>query len=151
MKNPQLNLEINRDQAFVLNVTPLQIEDALYSAYGTRQISTILAPTNDYQVILEVLKKYQTDPTVLSMLYIRSSTGQLVPLDSVMTLREDVGPLSINHSGQLPSVTISFNLKPGVSIGQAIADSERDHARQPDARRHDGTPSRAPRRPSRTP
>ena len=122
MKNPQLNLEINRDQAFVLNVTPLQIEDALYSAYGTRQISTILAPNNDYQVIMEVLRKYQTDPTVLSMLYIRSSTGQLVPLDSVMTLREDVGPLAINHSGQLPSVTISFNLKPGVSIGQAIAE-----------------------------
>jgi HAE1 family hydrophobic/amphiphilic exporter-1 len=122
MKNAQLNLEINRDQAFVLNVTPLQIEDALYSAYGTRQISTILAPNNDYQVILEVLRKYQIDPTLLSMLYIRSSTGQLVPLDSVITLREDAGPLAINHSGQLPSVTISFNLKPGVSIGQAIAD-----------------------------
>ena len=98
----------------------MQIEDALYSAYGTRQISTILAPTNDYQVIMELLKQYQTDPTVLSMLYIRSSTGQLVPLDSVMTLREDVGPLAINHSGQLPSLTISFNLKPGVSISQAI-------------------------------
>jgi HAE1 family hydrophobic/amphiphilic exporter-1 len=122
MKNPQLNLDINRDQAYVLNVTPLQIEDALYSAYGTRQISTILAPTNEYQVIMELLKKYQTDPTVLSMLYIRSSTGQLVPLDSVTTTREDVGPLTINHSGQLPSVTISFNLKPGASIGQAIAD-----------------------------
>ncbi|MGO8703902.1 MAG: efflux RND transporter permease subunit [Candidatus Brocadiia bacterium] len=120
MKNRQLNIEINRDQAFVLNVTPMQIEDALYSAYGTRQISTILAPTNDYQVIMELLKQYQTDPTVLSMLYIRSSTGQLVPLDSVMTLREDVGPLAINHSGQLPSLTISFNLKPGVSISQAI-------------------------------
>jgi HAE1 family hydrophobic/amphiphilic exporter-1 len=124
MKNPQLNLEINRDQAFVLNVTPLQIEDALYSAYGTRQISTILAPNNDYQVILEVQRKYQIDPTLLSMLYIRSSTGQLVPLDSVMTLRENSGPLAINHSGQLPSVTISFNLKPGVSIGQAMADVE---------------------------
>ena len=122
MKNPQLNLQIARDQAFVLNVTPLQIEDALYSAYGTRQISTILAPNNDYQVILEVLRKYQTDPTLLSMLYIRSSTGQLVPLSSVMTLRENVGPLSINHSGQLPSVTISFNLKPGVSFGQAKAE-----------------------------
>ena len=120
MKNRQLNIEINRDQAFVLNVTPMQIEDALYSAYGTRQISTILAPTNDYQVIMELLKQYQTDPTVLSMLYIRSSTGQLVPLDSVMTLRENVGPLAINHSGQLPSLTISFNLKPGVSISQAI-------------------------------
>ena len=120
MKNPQLNIEINRDQAFVLGVTPLQIEDALYSAYGTRQISTIFAPNNDYQVIMELLKQYQTDPTVLSMLYIRSSTGQLVPLDSVMTLREDVGPLAINHSGQLPSVTITFNLKPGVSLGQAI-------------------------------
>ena len=135
MKNPQLNIEINRDQAFVLNVTPMQIEDALYSAYGTRQISTILAPTNDYQVIMELLKQYQTDPTVLSMLYIRSSTGQLVPLDSVMTLREDVGPLAINHSGQLPSVTISFNLKPGVSISQAIEEINALMRRQPDAQR----------------
>ena len=120
LKNPQLNVEIDRDQAFVLGVTPQQIEDALYSAYGARQISTIYAPNNQYQVILELQPQYQTDPSVMSMLYIRSSTGQLVPLKAVASLREDIGPLAVNHTGQLPSVTISFNLKPGVSLGLAV-------------------------------
>jgi len=120
LKNPELHIDIDREQAFVLNVTPMQVEDALYSAYGSRQISTIYTPNNDYQVILELLPQYQTDPSVLSMLHVRSSTGQLVPLKAITTLREDVGPLSINHSGQLPSVTISFNLKPGISLGQAV-------------------------------
>jgi len=121
LKNTELHVEINRDQAFIMDVTPLQVEDALYSAYGTRQISTIYTPNNDYQVILELLPQYQTDPSVLSMLYIRSTNGQLVPLKAIATLREGVGPLSISHSGQLPSVTVSFNLKPGVSLGQAVA------------------------------
>jgi len=120
LKNPELHIDIDRDQAFILNVTPMQIEDALYSAYGARQISTIYTPNNDYQVILELLPQYQTDPSVLSMLHVRSSTGQLVPLKAITELREDIGPLSISHSGQLPSVTISFNLKPGVSLGQAV-------------------------------
>ncbi len=120
LKNPELHIDIDKDQAFIMGVTPKQIEDALYSAYGTRQISTIYTPNNDYQVIMELLSQYQTDPSVLNMLYIRSSKGQLVPLKSITTLREDVGPLSISHSGQLPSVTISFNLKPGVSLGQAM-------------------------------
>jgi len=120
LKNPQLNVEIDRDQAFVLGVTPQQIEDALYSAYGARQISTIYTPNNQYQVILELQPQYQTDPSVMSMLYIRSSTGQLVPLKAVASLREDIGPLAVNHTGQLPSVTISFNLKPGVSLGLAV-------------------------------
>lgn len=120
LKNPELHVDIDRDQAFIMDVTPMQIEDALYSAYGTRQISTIYTPNNDYQVIMELMPEYQTDPSVLSMLYVRSSKGQLVPLKTITTLREDVGPLSISHSGQLPSVTISFNLKPGVSLGQAV-------------------------------
>jgi HAE1 family hydrophobic/amphiphilic exporter-1 len=120
LKNPELHLEINRDQAFTLGVTPMQIETALYGAYGTEQISTIYTPDDDYQVIMELLPRYQTDPSVLSMLYIRSSKGQLIPLKSVVTQSESVGPLQINHSGQLPSVTISFNLKPGVSLGEAV-------------------------------
>jgi hydrophobic/amphiphilic exporter-1 (mainly G- bacteria), HAE1 family len=120
LKNPELHVEIDRDQALIMDVTPLQIEDALYTAYGTRQVSTIYTPNNDYQVILELLPEYQTDRSVLSMLYIRSAKGQLVPLNAITTLREDVGPLSISHSGQLPSVTVSFNLKPGVSLGQAV-------------------------------
>jgi HAE1 family hydrophobic/amphiphilic exporter-1 len=120
LKNPQLNVDIDRDQAFLLGITPLQIEDALYSAYGARQVSTIYAPNNQYQVILELLPQYRTDASVLSMLYVRSSQGELVPLRAVSSLRENLGPLVVNHSGQLPSVTVSFNLKPGVSLGQAV-------------------------------
>ncbi|OPY13868.1 MAG: Multidrug resistance protein MdtB [Syntrophus sp. PtaB.Bin001] len=120
LKNPEVHVDIDRDQAFTLGVTPMQIEDALYSAYGSRQISTIYTPNNDYQVILELQPEYQTDPSVLSMLHVRSSTDQLVPLNAITTLREDAGPLSISHSGQLPSVTISFNLKPGASLGEAV-------------------------------
>jgi HAE1 family hydrophobic/amphiphilic exporter-1 len=120
LKNPELRMDIDRDQAFIMDVTPMNIQDALYSAYGERQISTIYTPNNDYQVIIELLPQHQADPSVLSMLYVRSSKGQLVPLKTITMLREDVGPLSISHSGQLPSVTLSFNLKPGVSLGQAV-------------------------------
>ena len=120
IKNPQVNVEIDRDKASVLGVSATQIEDALYYAYGSRQVSTIYAPNNQYQVILELEPKYQTDPSALSMLYIRSSKGQLVPLSTVAHLTRDVGPLTVNHLGQLPSVTISFNLKPGVALGDAV-------------------------------
>jgi HAE1 family hydrophobic/amphiphilic exporter-1 len=101
-------------------VTANQIEDALYSAYGARQISTIYTPINQYQVIVELEPQYQLDPSALSMLYIRSSTGRLVPLNAVANLTRGLGPLSINHLGQLPSVTISFSTKPGVSLGDAV-------------------------------
>jgi HAE1 family hydrophobic/amphiphilic exporter-1 len=121
IKNPQVNIEIFRDKASALGITANQIEDALYSAYGSRQISTIYTPTNQYQVILELLPQFQMDPSVLSMLYIRSSTGQLIPLNTVAKLSTNVGPLTVNHLGQLPSVTLSFNLKPGVSLGDAVA------------------------------
>ncbi|MFB3890599.1 MAG: efflux RND transporter permease subunit [Phycisphaerae bacterium] len=126
MKNPQLNLEIDRDKAVTMGVTPLQIENALSLSFSTVQISTILAPTNQYQVIMELQPQYQQDRSSLSLIYIRSnsvvppaSSGPLVPLSAVMKLTEDAGPLLINHSGQLPAVTISFNLAPGVSLGQA--------------------------------
>ncbi len=125
IKNPQVNIEINRDKASALRVTANQIEDALYSAYGARQISTIYTPINQYQVIIELEPRYQLDPSALSMLYIRSSTGQLVPLNAVASLSRDLGPLSINHLGQLPSVTLSFNIKPGVSLGDAVAAVEK--------------------------
>lgn len=121
IKNPQVNIEILRDKASALGITATQIEDALYSAYGSREISTIYTPTNQYQVILELLPQYQMDPSVLSMLYIRSSTGQLIPLNAVARLSTNVGPLTVNHLGQLPSVTLSFNLRPGVSLGDAVA------------------------------
>ena len=125
IKNPQVNIEINRDKASALRVTASQIEEALYSAYGTRQISTIYTSINQYPVIIELEPQYQMDPSALSMLYIRSSTGQLIPLNAVANLRPDLGPLSINHLGQLPSVTISFNVKPGISLGDAVASVEK--------------------------
>jgi HAE1 family hydrophobic/amphiphilic exporter-1 len=120
IKNPQVNVEIDRDKASSLDVTAEQIESGLGAAYGSLQISTIYAPTNQYQVITEVEPKYQRDPSALPLLYIRSSSGTLVPLDAVTRVSQDVGPLSVNHQGQLPSVTISFNLKPGTSLGDAL-------------------------------
>jgi HAE1 family hydrophobic/amphiphilic exporter-1 len=120
IQNPQVNVEIDRNKASALRVTAQQVEDALYDAYGTRQISTILTAINQYQVIVELLPQYQMDPSALSMLYIRSSSGRLVPLNAVANLSQGIGPLSVNHLGQLPSVTISFNLRPGVSLGDAV-------------------------------
>ncbi|MDD5543323.1 MAG: efflux RND transporter permease subunit [Acidobacteriia bacterium] len=120
IKNPQVNVMINRDQASALGVSAQQIEDALFTAYGSRQISTIFAPNNEYQVIMELLPKYQMNPASLDLLYIRSSSGQLVPLKVVADLQQTVGPLTINHLGQLPSVTLSFNLRPGVALSDAV-------------------------------
>jgi HAE1 family hydrophobic/amphiphilic exporter-1 len=123
--NPQVNVEIDRDKASTLGISAQQVEDALSSAYSSRQISTIYAPNNEYQVILEVGPQYQMDPSTLSLLYIRSTKGALVPLRAVTNLTQDVGPLTVNHLGQLPAVTISFNLRPGVSLGQAVGDVQR--------------------------
>jgi hydrophobic/amphiphilic exporter-1 (mainly G- bacteria), HAE1 family len=125
LKNLQARVDIDRDRAQALGVTADQIEDALYSAYGARQVSTIYAPTNQYQVILELGPQYQTGPTALPMLYIRSASGQLVPLDAVARLSGGVGPLTVNHTGQLPAVTLSFNLRPGTSLGDAVGSVER--------------------------
>jgi HAE1 family hydrophobic/amphiphilic exporter-1 len=122
--DPQVSVEINRDKASALGVTADQVETALADAYGSRQVSTIYTPTNEYWVILEVLPRYQQDPGTLSNLYIQSASGQLVPLRAVATLTPGVGPLTINHQGQLPAVTISFNLKPGVALGTAVNEIE---------------------------
>jgi len=121
IKNPQVNVKIERDKAKSMGITAQQIEDALFSAYGSRQISTIFTPNNTYKVIMEVEPRYQTDPEALSRLYVRSSSGGLVPLNAVATMTSGVGPLLVNHLGQLPSVTLSFNLQPGISLGQAVA------------------------------
>ena len=125
LKNPQINVEILRDKAASLGITAQEIEDTLYTAYGTRQISTIFAPNNEYSVIMETKPEFQSDMMDLSLLYVRSAAGQLVPLDSLVNLRPGIGPLTVNHSGQLPSVTLSFNLKPGVALGQATAEVQR--------------------------
>ncbi len=117
--NPQINVEIERDKASTHGITAGQVEDALNTAYSQRQVSTIYAPNNAYRVITETEDQYQLDPSLLSLLYVHSSSGQLVPLDAVAKLTYNVGPLSINHLGQLPAVTVSFNLRPGVSLGDA--------------------------------
>ncbi len=119
---PKVTVEIDRNRAAALAVSAEQIEDALYTAYGARQVSTIYTPSNEYWVIMEVEPRYQTDPAALSMLYIRAGSGALVPLSAVTRLAHGVSPLSINHLGQLPAVTISFNLAAGVSLGTAIDD-----------------------------
>ena len=118
--SPQVLVEIDREKASALGVTAVQIENALNDAYGAPQVSTIYTPTNQYWVMMELLPQYQRDPAALSMLYIRSSSGKLVPLGTVAKLTRTVGPLTVNHLGQLPAVTISFNLRPGVALGEAV-------------------------------
>jgi HAE1 family hydrophobic/amphiphilic exporter-1 len=119
LSSPQMRVDIQRDRAAALGVTPEQIENALYDAYGTRQVSTIYTPTNQYYVIMELAPEFQGDPRSLSLIYIRSSNGKLIPLDTVAALRRDIGPLAVNHFGQLTSVTLSYNLKPGASLSDA--------------------------------
>jgi hydrophobic/amphiphilic exporter-1 (mainly G- bacteria), HAE1 family len=119
--NPQVNVEIDRDKAHSLGLTAQAIENALSDAYGSRQISTIYAPNNEYWVELELEPEYQNDPASLNLLYVRSASGQLVPINTVAKLTRTLGPLSINHSGQLPAVTISFDVAPNVSLGKALS------------------------------
>ncbi len=114
--SPQLLIDIDRDKASSLGVTAEQIENALYSAFGSRQVSTIYTPTNQYYVIIELEDRYQRDPRSLSLLYLRNNAGKLVPLEAVSKLSSTVGPLTVAHLGQLPAVTISFNLGPNVSL-----------------------------------
>lgn len=125
IKNPQVQVEINRDLASSLGLNANQIETALSNAYGSRQVSTIYAPDNQYQVIMGVEPKYQQNANALDLLSIRTPNGQLVPLNSVATLTKNVGPLTINHKGQLASVTFSFNLKPDVSLSSVTGKIEK--------------------------
>jgi hydrophobic/amphiphilic exporter-1 (mainly G- bacteria), HAE1 family len=125
VENPQVTVDIDRDKARVLGVSAQSIEDALYTAYGARQISTIYAPNNEYWVIMEVEPQYQLDPSTLSLLYVRSNSGDLVPLDTVVKFTRSLGPLQINHFGQLPSATISFDVAPGASLGKALNEVRR--------------------------
>ena len=120
LKNPEVRITFNRDRAAALGVTVEQIEATLYAAYGTQQVTTIFAPNNTYKVILELQKEFQREPAALALLYVRANTGALVPLESLARIEQGVGPLSIAHSGQLPSVTVSFDLMPGTSLGTAV-------------------------------
>jgi HAE1 family hydrophobic/amphiphilic exporter-1 len=120
LKNPEVRVEVDRDMAATMGLSIAQIESTLLHAYGSREISSIFAANDQYPVILELPPQYQMGPEALSLLHIRSASGNLVPLRVVARLKEGVGPLSINHTGQLPSVTMSFNLKPGVPLGAAL-------------------------------
>ena len=120
LNNPQLQVSLNRDRIAALGLTVNQVETALFNAYGTRQVSQIYAPSNQYQVILQVAPEFQQDPAALSMLYVRSSNGKLIPLNTVANVTMGVGPLSVSHTGQLPSVNLTFNLKPGYALGDAV-------------------------------
>jgi len=119
--NPQINVKLKRDKASALGITVQQIESALFDAFGTRQVSTILTPSNEYQVIVELAPQYQLDPQSLKLIYVKSASGQMVPLEAVADLEAGYGPLSVTHLGQLPAVTLSFNLKPGYSLGDAVS------------------------------
>jgi HAE1 family hydrophobic/amphiphilic exporter-1 len=129
INSPQVLVDMDRDKMRTLGVSASQIENALYSAYGARQVSTIYTPSNQYWVILEAKPEAQRDPTALSQLYVRSDSGKLVQLNSVARIKRTAGPLTVTHLGQLPAATISFNLVPGVSLGTAmdlIRDAERE-------------------------
>ncbi|MEA2166592.1 MAG: hydrophobic/amphiphilic exporter (mainly bacteria), family [Thermoanaerobaculia bacterium] len=122
ISNPTLAINVDRERAASLGLTEQQIDDALSSAYAARQISTIYAPNNTYYVIMELQPEFQENPEALSMLYVRASSGTLVPISTVAKITKALGPLVVNHSGQLPSVTISFNTKSGYSLSQAVID-----------------------------
>jgi HAE1 family hydrophobic/amphiphilic exporter-1 len=123
--SPKVRVDIDRDKASALGISASQVENALYDAYGNRQVSTIYTSTNQYQVILELGPDYQEDPEALSLLYVRTTKGQLVPLNAVAKLTPGIGPLTVNHLGQIPSVTVSFDLKSGASLGDAVSQIER--------------------------
>jgi HAE1 family hydrophobic/amphiphilic exporter-1 len=125
IKNPQVNVKIDRDRAASLGVSAQSIEEALYDAYGSRQVSTIFTPNDQYWVILELQPEHQRDASALQMLYVTSESRALVPLGAVASFTPTLGPLSVNHSGQIPAVTISFNLRQGVALGQGVDEVQR--------------------------
>jgi hydrophobic/amphiphilic exporter-1 (mainly G- bacteria), HAE1 family len=120
IKNPQVQVSIARDQAAAMGIDVNQVENALYNAYGARQVSTIYTPNNQYWVVMELLPQYQGDLSAMNLLHLTGRDGAPVPLASLAQIKPTVGPLTVNHSGQLPSVTLSFNLQPGTSIGTAV-------------------------------
>src|SRR5258708_25194725 len=124
IENPQVTVDIDREQAGQLGVSAAEIENTLYDAFGQKQVSTIYTSTNEYWVVMELLPEFQQDVRSLGKLWVRSTQGKVVPLSTVATFTTGVGPVTVNHSGQLPSVTISFDLAPGVSLGSALADAQ---------------------------
>jgi len=130
LSTPAVNVNIDRDKAAALGITAAQIENALGAAYGGEQVSSIYAPSDQYQVILELLPQYQQDPSALSRLYVAAHDGTLVPLNALAHISPSTMPLSINHLGQIPAVTISFNLAPGKALSDAVSAIDRISAKQ---------------------
>jgi HAE1 family hydrophobic/amphiphilic exporter-1 len=128
-RSPRVNVEIDRERAALYGLNPSEIQNALYGAYGPSYASIIYSPKSQYRVVMEVDKKYQAFSDYLSKIYFKTNTGVLVPLDSLAKIKEDVGPQSISHAGQLPAVTVSFNLKPGISLG-SVTDKLQTLAKQ---------------------
>jgi HAE1 family hydrophobic/amphiphilic exporter-1 len=128
IENPQVTVDINREQAGQLGVSASEIENTLYDAFGQRQVSTIYTSTNEYWVVMELLPEFQQDVDALGKLWVRSTRGPLVPLSTVASFRYTVGPVTVNHSGQLPSVTVSFNLATGTSLGTALKEVQQTAA-----------------------
>src|SRR5207247_6085321 len=120
VSTPQVNVTIDRDKAGAMSVNANLIENALYDAYGPRWVSTIYGSVNEYKVLLELEPKYQADPRALSLLYFKSPAGKLIPLDTMARIQTETGPQTINHYGQLPAATISFNLSPGAAVGEGV-------------------------------
>jgi HAE1 family hydrophobic/amphiphilic exporter-1 len=129
IKNPRVNIEVLRDRAASLGLNVAQVQNTLYDAFGPRWASTIYSPINQYKVLLEVVPEYQQHADSLSKIYLRAGSGNLVPLDTVAKLSQDAGPMTIAHSGQLPSSTISFNLRPGFALGSAVEEVNETAAR----------------------
>ena len=125
LSSPRVTVDIDRARAGALQVSPLAIEEALYTAFGARRVSVINAPEDQYEVLMELDPVYRADPASLALLHVRSATGKLVPLDTLARIGRSVGPLSVNHAGQLPAVNVTFNLRPGASLGPAVAAVER--------------------------
>jgi hydrophobic/amphiphilic exporter-1 (mainly G- bacteria), HAE1 family len=144
IKNPEMVVDVDREKAAVYGITVDQIRQELYNAFGSRQIGTIYTPSNDYQIILQSAPEFQLDPTALSKIFLKTRadnpaagaagggasgtgvlTGPSIPLSAVTRLVPSVGPLQVNHQGQQPAVTISFNLAPGVSLGFAVDEIQR--------------------------
>ena len=119
--SPRVNISIDRDKAAALGLNATQIENTLSTGFGSTWVSTIYATTSQYKVLLELNPKYQSQADSLKNIAFKTNSGAIVPLDAVVSYKEGVGPQSINHSGQLPSVSVSFGLKPGVSLGVATA------------------------------
>ena len=129
LRNPEIQISVLRDRASALGISSQQVELALFNAFGGRQVSTLYGASDQYNVMMELDRKYQADINALDSLFIQSPAGAMVPLSVLAEVKSGVGPISVAHFGQLPSVMLSFNLAPGVSVGDAVTVDQRGRGR----------------------